>query len=154
MTIGKFFSNRDLDFFNHISEELVDRVIGTSVVIYKISLEATEENIYGESTKKTYEPGLQLYSIIEHDQQTNTQDGFGPSVLRNARFRFQRKKLRDLNFYPEKGDIVDWDSSYWEVTNVIENQFVGGKTGIFDFSIVCETTLVRRSKLNIEERIR
>ena len=47
----------------------------------------------------------------------------------------------------------DFDNSYYEIDNTTEVQFVGGLPSN-NFSVVCSTFMVRKSALNIEERIK
>ena len=43
----------------------------------------------------------------------------------------------------------DWNSGYWEISSINENQLVGGQTD-YNHSVVCNTYLQRMSTLNIE----
>lgn len=147
----RYVRPRDLDLFKQISKEITEDVVETPVVLYKISVSETRTNLYGESAEKVYLPGVQVYAWIGHDAQATTHEGFGPDVNQTANFRFQRWRLEDKGIYPQRGDIIDWNNSYFEIGNVIENQMPGGVFGNV-YSIVCESFMVRRSKLNIEER--
>ena len=42
-----FSGNRDTQLFRKLSDELVDRILGTEIDIYKISNTLTKENVYG-----------------------------------------------------------------------------------------------------------
>ena len=79
-------------------------------------------------------------------------EGFGSDVSQNIEFRFDRWMLEEKGIYPEIGDIVLFDQSYYEIDNTTEVQFVGGVPSS-NFSVVCSTFMVRKSSLNIEERI-
>jgi len=63
--------------------------------------------------------------------------------------------LRDLSLVLEIGDVIEWFTAYWEITNINENQLVGGQYKQLDgqhiHSVVCSANLLRRSNLNIEE---
>ena len=79
-------------------------------------------------------------------------DGFGPERNQNVEFRFDRFMCEERNAYPEVGDVIYFDSSYYEIDNTSEVQYVGGFAKN-NFSIVCSTIMVSKSTLNIEERI-
>jgi hypothetical protein len=49
-----FGSSRDIDTFKIISKELVNDVISQQCGYYKVILQDTKSNIYGESQNKTY----------------------------------------------------------------------------------------------------
>ena len=148
----KFLVGRDIDFFKSISRELVDTVIQTAIVFYKLSIYETKVNIYGESLNKTYHQGVELFCLIDKDDQTARYEGFGPDTNQNISFKLDKYKCEEIGIYPERGDIVLFDNSYYEIDNTNEVQFVGGLPDN-NFSIVCSTFMVNKSSLNIEERI-
>jgi hypothetical protein len=61
--------------------------------------------------------------------------------------------LQEKNIYPEIGDIIYFNNSYYEIDNTTEIQLVGGQP-TNNFSVVCQTFMVSKSNLNIEERIK
>jgi hypothetical protein len=66
---------------------------------------------------------------------------------------FQRENLSSgsLNFYPETGDIVDWNKQYWEINGITEPQLVAGHPE-YNHSINATAHKARLSSLQIEER--
>ena len=50
-----FVGEMEPEQINQMNEELIDEVIGQSVDIYKVNIDNTEENLYGESTTKYYD---------------------------------------------------------------------------------------------------
>lgn len=157
--MARFALDRDIEFFNSISRELVDDVIETAVQIFKLNIYDSKTNLYGESIGKWYKQGVNVNCIIGRDGTTAEYDEFGPDTSESVEFRFNKFSLREKTIYPEIGDIIRHDHrGYFEVTNVREDQLVGGRTGKQNpkenFSIVCETVMVRRSSLNIEERVK
>jgi len=149
----KFISDRDVTFFKGLARELVDDVVQNIIVLFKINLNETKVNLYGESINKTWQPGVELYSLINKDAETATYEGFGSNTKQNVEFRVDRFMCEEKNSYPEIGDIIFFDNSYYEIDNTNEIQFVGGQP-YNNFSIVCSTFMVNKSVLNIEERIK
>ena len=154
---GRYYSQKDIDTFDKFNKELVgdlytgkDGIINQEVVIYKISAYDTDVNMYGETAGgKVFKPGVQVTCIIDAEDQTTTTDEFGPDVQQNVVFSFLRQSLVDISYVVEIGDIVDWNSGYWEISSINENQLVGGQTGN-NHSVVCNAFLNRISHLNIE----
>jgi hypothetical protein len=154
----KFLVGRDVSFLRNVAREVVDTVVQNTCVLYKVNLNQTRINIYGESMSKTWHAGIQLYVLINKDPETATYEGFGSDTNQNIEFRFDREHCREANAYPEIGDVIYFNDSYYEIDNTTETQFVGGLPGTEDerrnWSIICSTFMVSKSNLNIEERIK
>ena len=90
-----------------------------------------------------------MTALVAADDQTTTTDEFGPDLQQTALFSFIRQSLVDMSYVVEIGDIIDWNSGYWEISSVNENQLIGGQTD-YNHSVVCNTFLNRISHLNIE----
>ena len=148
----KFISERDVAFFKGIAREIVDVVVENTIVLFKVNLNETKINIYGEAMNKTWYPGVQLYALINKEPETSTYEGFGPDANQNIEFRLDRFMCEEKGVYPEIGDVIFFDQSYYEIDNTTEVQFVGGLPSN-NFSVVCSTFMVRKSDLNIEEII-
>ena len=148
----KFLQTRDIEFFKSIARELVDDVVQNTIVLFKINMNETKVNIYGESLNKTWYPGVQLYALYSKSPEDVVYEGFGPEMQQNITFKLDRMMCEEKNVYPEVGDIIFFDTSYYEIDNTNEIQFIGGSPDN-NFSIVCETFMVSKSTLNIEERI-
>jgi hypothetical protein len=149
----KFILGRDVELFKSIARELVSDVIQTPIVLFKINLNETKVNIYGESMNKTWHPGVELYALIDKEPESVRYEGFGSETDQNVTFKLDRWMLEEKETYPEIGDIIRWNGGYFEIDNTNEIQLVGGQD-YNNFSIVCSTFMVSKSNLNIEERIK
>lgn len=147
----KFISNRDVTFFKGIARELVDEVIQNTIVLFKINLNETKINIYGEAMNKTWYPGVEVFALIDKEPESARYEGFGLDTDQNVTFKLDRWMLEEKGIYPEVGDIINWNGGYFEIDNTNEIQLVGGQT-YNNFSVVCSTFMVSKSNLNIEER--
>ena len=150
-----FIPQKEFDLINQMNEELIDEIVGQSVDIYKINIEKTDENIYGESTTKYYDVGFRVNCLILYNEPEIVQDEFGPDLNSSIEMYFQRENLSSgsLNFYPETGDIVDWNDHYWEINGTTEPQLFAGNPN-FKHNIVATAHRSRLSSLQIEERPR
>jgi hypothetical protein len=150
--MARFTLSRDIKFFEGISRELVDAVIETAVVLYKLVIEDSKTNLYGESLNKTYYQGVQTTAVIDRETSTSDYEGFGADKNQSVEFRFNRFTLEDTGFYPEVGDIIFHNNGYFEIDNVREDQLIGGQVNN-KFSIICSTFMTRRSTIQTEMRI-
>ena len=152
--MARFTLARDIRFFEGISRELVDAVVTTGVILYKLIVEDSKTNLYGESLSKTYFQGVETNAIIQREDTAANYEGFGPDASQTAQFRFNRFTLEDTGFYPEIGDLIFHNDAYFEIDNVNEDQLIGGRTDDAEkFSIVCSTFMSRRSTIQTEMRV-
>lgn len=149
--MARFVTQRDFEFIQHITRELIDETMDVGVVLYKIVVGSTTVNIYGESTSKPRYTPVKVNAIVKYDKNTLAQDeGFGSNQDQQVEFRFARRMLQEVSTYPEIGDIVGYNNHYYEVHNIAETQLIAGKPG-FNTAIICMAHLTRRTSIDIEE---
>ena len=86
-----FVPQKEINLINDMNEELIDEIVGQSVDVYKVSVENTDENIYGESTTKYYDVGFRVNCLINYNEPEVTRDEFGTDVTGNIEMFFQVK---------------------------------------------------------------
>ena len=101
---------------------------------------------------EAFDSPREVQVIVDAEDQTTTTDEFGPDLRQTVVYSFMRDTSIEADFRPEIGDIIDWNHAHWEINSINENQLIGGKYDE-NFSVVCNTHLIRKSALNIE-RIR
>jgi hypothetical protein len=156
-----FGGSRDISLFRHINKELINNIIQQSVGYYTINLEKTTSNVYGESSNKTYNNPILVNCLIERNAQAWTETEFGTDVTREINVRFLRDILVDINLVPQVGDVVLWQENYYELSGIVENQFVVGKDPVYayddttDFgssiSIIVTAQYIRPEKLGLSK---
>ena len=158
-----FGSQNDFKLFVNINRELLSDVIEQEVLYYKMSLEQTQTNLYGEAQEKVYWEAVKFNCLIDRGDQQTTVDDFGPDASRAVSFKFLRQDLKDANTVPQVGDIIQWEEDFYEVDNTTENQLFLGKDENYaltnygpDFggtlSITCICHLTRADKVGIVSR--
>ena len=136
---------------NSLNGELLTDIVEQSVLIYRIDVSLTEENLYGESLNKFYYDGIEIQCLVETDPESTVYEGFGPDVKKGTVFKFHQKLCEIKEVYPQIGDIIGWENAHFEIENVVENQFLGGQPEK-NYSLICNAHLTRNSKININER--
>ena len=149
--MSQFVTDRDTTFFKSINKELVDEVIETLVILYKLSILESQPNIYGEASSKKYHIGVQVPCLINRQDKSPTTDGNIIDFNQTSIFSFLRDTLETKEVYPEVGDIIEYDSAYWEINNAAENQLLADRPEL-NWAIICTCHLTRRSALQLEER--
>ena len=157
-----FGSARDMSLFRSLNRELINRYIDTEVVLYKLALPDTDMNIYGESDRKTYYQPLRMNCLVAREATQAVSDDFGIDLTRAALFAFFKPDLIDKNIVIEIGDIIFWDTEYYEVENEAASQeYIAGRSestdigvtdrGSFgmDLSVIIEAHVTRINGLNL-----
>lgn len=151
---GRYFSSRDIRFINSINAELMDDIIQNEVTLFKMYADATSTNIYGESKSsigKVYYPGITITALIDRAEIATDVDDFGPNRKQNVVFKFREKKLKDINFFPQTGDLILFNERYHEIDNIVQEQFLGGIPDK-SFSIIVNTHYTRLSAVDVVVR--
>ena len=151
---GRYFSQRDLNLVAQFNGELMGDIIENIIDIFKISPSETKTNIYGETaaeTGKWYFPAIKISALVERSDMTAEYDDFGPSRNQTHIFKMREKMLRQLEFYPEIGDVIYWNDRYYEVDNVVQEQLLGGQSEK-SHSIICNAHYTKITSLNVLER--
>ena len=173
-----FGTSRDASLIRHINRELINNIIEQQVGYYKIDLAKTSLNMYGESNgEKIYYNPVLVNCLIERSAQEWSTDSLGPDVNRKIQLRFLKDDLTGTNLsielpeggkgfqygvYPEVGDVVLWQNNYYEVDDILENQYFVGKDPDYSYStnnddfgssisIIVNAHYARVEKLGIEK---
>ena len=164
---------RDISLFRHINRELMHNIISQQVVYHQYDLVETTVNIYGEAAEgRVFQEPILLYALIERgDESSPIFDEVG-TIEQNVTFRFLRDDLVDIQLVCEQGDIIQWKNLYYQVDNVITNQYFVGKnpdfpnkdsngnnpleTGLENFgtnlSVICQAHYVPADKVGLDKQ--
>jgi hypothetical protein len=158
-----FGGKRDVDLMTNINRELIWNIIEQQVGYYKLKLKETVSNLYGEAAGVRYydDPVLICCFNSKVDQNWDSTD-FGPDVNHTMTVNFLREDLKDIQLYPEVGDVFTYLDNYFEIDTIADNQFIVGKdpehayTGYLDkfgrnFSITVTAHLIPSDKLGLSK---
>lgn len=157
-----FGGRRDISFMRSMNRELINKWIQQDCGIYKLALDETEANLYGEADGKVYYRPVKCHALISRDDPAYTGDVYGQDYTGTAIFSFLRDDLKKVDLVPEVGDVVVWDNEYYELDSYVENQYFVGKnpdTDLteqhkqwgWDVSLVLGAHITRRSRINLVE---
>lgn len=158
-----FGGQRDADLFRKLNKELITDIIDTEVYYYKIILDDTKRNLYGEGKDKVYYNPIKIPTLVDRTNAQTIFDEFGASYTRNVNFYFLRDTLVEKNVYPEVGDVIEWNDEQHIVDVIFTNQFFAGKnpetwdggdTQGYNVSIICETHVAKKSQLKLRDDFR
>ena len=187
-----FGTARDVSLFRHMSRELMADIITEQCAYYKYKLEETKINLYGEAAHEKYYMGpVLLNTLIERTDNVYPETDLGTDYDKEVQFSFLRDDLLDKNqdfngegiYYtdteaeygadlvPQVGDVIMYQDGYYEVHEVIANQYFVGKNPDYpnnvnpinfpgngdlsnygsNISIICKTHYVQADKLGLTQ---
>lgn len=148
----RFTSGQDYSLMLHFNKELINTFIDVPVVLYKLNIVNTKKNVYGEGTSKKWYVGVQVPCLVSRQLNTAVKDGQTINIEQTAQFNFLRNELKERNIYPEIGDIIDYNSLYFEVDQTNEIQLVAGQTS-YNHAIIASAHMTRASGLQLEKPV-
>ncbi len=92
-----FGGERDASLFRKINKELITDVIDTEIYYYKLILDDSKRNLYGEGKDKVFYNPVKIPTLVDRTHATKTFDEFGSSSTRNVNFYFIRDILVKTN---------------------------------------------------------
>ena len=135
-----FGQARDISMFRYVNRELMGNIISQQAAFYKLRLNQTNFNMYGEAAEQKYYDGpILLYTLIDLPDQEFPTDDIGVSFSWKPTFKFLRDDLLDklkdynedtiygANLVPQVGDVILYETSYYEVINTNAAQYFVGK---------------------------
>jgi len=158
-----FGGERDAALFRKINKELITDIIDTEIYYYKLILDDSKRNLYGEGKDKVFYNPVKIPTLVDRTNAEQIFDEFGSSYTRNVNFYFLRDILVEKNVYPEVGDVIVWNDEQHIVDVTFTNQFFAGKNPDtwdggdsqgYNISIICETHVTRKTQLKLEDDFR
>lgn len=161
-----FGSSRDASFIRKMNREIMQDIITQQCAFYKYNLKETTTNMYGEASKgKTFDGPTLLNALITVGDVTSPTSDLGVNFDWPLSFAFLRDDLVEANLFPEVGDVILYQESYWEVDNTNASSFFAGKDPDYDYaqnplnpglsefgynvSVICECHYVPSDRLGI-----
>ena len=155
-----FGGKRDARFLASINAELINAIVDTEIEYFKLQVEQSNSNLYGESERKAYFDSILIPCLITKDEKSAAMDDYGHTYNRTAKFALSRDLLERATLYPEVGDIIFWDNEYFEIDNVDANQYFTGKNPEtwpngsnhgYSVSIVCDAHVTSQTPQGIKD---
>jgi len=133
-----FGSTRDIATFKIFTKEIIEDIVSQEIGYYKIMLNDTPINLYGEAIKKYFIGPVLIPCLIVRGDFTKINTDYGLDTQRPIDFRFFKDHLIESNIVPEVGDVVMYNEAYYEIDNINENQYILGKDPDYSYSTAVE----------------
>jgi len=125
-----FFNKKERDLVKQVNDELIERVIGQTVLYYPISNVHTNFHpLYGEAINKSFLPPVRVYALVEWVDPGTTSTPYGVDHITTITVHFHKRRLtEDQNLYVRVGDFVVYGNNYYEITTLSQPKELFGQT--------------------------
>lgn len=146
-----FLNQKERDLVKQVNDELIERVIGQTILYYPIDLELTNFHpLYGESMEKTFLPPVRVHAMVKWDSQTTDNTGYGIDRLQKISINFHKRRLtEDQNLFVREGDFVLYADLFYEIVTLTEPKWLFGR-GDKSFEIGAECIRAREGTFNAQ----
>jgi len=140
-----FTGKKERDLVKQVNDELIESVIGQTIVYYPIDSVATNyHGLYGEAIEKTFLPPIRVYALVSWDGiKTTNSDSLGLDKTSAITIKFHKRRLtEDQDLYVREGDFVLYGNMNYEIMSLSEPRQLFGQTD-FRFEIVASCSRAR-----------
>jgi len=125
-----FLGKKERDLVKQVNDELIERVVGQTILYYPISDVHTDFHpIYGEAIQKNYLPPIRVYALIEWNETTTTATNYGLDRIYNLTCHFHKRRLtEDQNLFVREGDFILYGEDYYEIITLSQPKQLFGQT--------------------------
>jgi len=124
-----FFNQKERDLVKQVNDELIERVIGQTVLYYPIDLELTEfHSLYGESLQKNFLAPVRVHAMVKWEGQATTATNFGIDRLQTINIAFHKRRLtEDQDLFVREGDFILHGKLFYEIVTLQEPKWLFGQ---------------------------
>jgi hypothetical protein len=126
-----FLGKKERDLVKQVNDELIESVIGQTVVYYPIDVAATNyHELYGEAIEKTFLPPVRVYALVSWEGiETVNNEAIGLDKMSSISIHFHKRRLtEDQDLYVREGDFVLYGDIYYEIMSLSEPRQLFGQT--------------------------
>jgi len=136
-----FTGKKERDLVKQVNDELIERVIGQTIVYYPIDQQTTNYHpLYGEAINKNFLPPIRVYALVEFEGiKTKYQSNIGLDKDVSIIVHFHKRRLtEDQDLYVREGDFVLYGDTYYEIVILAEpKQLYGQIDHLLEISAKC-----------------
>ena len=144
-----FIGDKEKRLVKQINDEIVERVVGQTVLYYPISGEHSNfHETYGEAIEKSFLPPIRVYALVEWEGIITETGKFGVDRKSTITVHFHKRRLtEDQDLFIREGDFVLFGDIFYEITQLDEPKLLYGEP-TSRFEIVAKCTRAREGNLN------
>ena len=125
-----FTGKKERDLVKQVNDEIIERVIGQTIVYYPIDYNTTDFHpIYGEAIEKNFLPPIRVQALIEWEGiQSAYTDKIGIDKQSSIIVHFHKRRLtEDQDLFVKDGDFVKYGDVFYEIVKLMEPKLLFGQ---------------------------
>ncbi len=144
-----FLGEKERNYVKQINDEIIERIIGQTIVYYPISREATQYHpVYGEAIQKTFLSPIKVQALIKWEGSNTTTEIFGVDRRTSIIVQFHRRRLvEDQDLFVREGDFVLYGDTFYEIVTLSESKLLFGQVDN-KFEIIAKCVKARENVFN------
>lgn len=148
-----FVTPREVNFFNHISKELIQRIVSQRVIYYSVSEEHTKTHkLYEEAIRKTVFTPVEVNALVLYENPVQTSTQFTIDTIYSVEVYFHMHELEERKLIPREGDFVKFGNILYEIEKLTRPQIVYGQMNN-EVMVKAECRVSRKSQFEVLDNI-
>jgi hypothetical protein len=146
-----FIGDKEKDFVKQVGDEVIERVIGQTILYYPISFTHTNfHETYGEAIEKTFLPPIRVYAMVDWEGLSTEDTKYGVDKKSSIVVKFHKRRLtEDQNLFVREGDFILYGNIFYEIAVLNEPTQLYGQIDS-KYEITANCIRARKGKFNAE----
>ena len=135
-----FVGKKEKDLVKQVNDEIIERVVGQTILYYPISLDHTDfHNLYGEAVNKNFLDPVRIYAMVKFESQSTSTTPFGVDRVERISVAFHKRRLtEDQDMFVREGDFIQYGSYFYEILTLEEPKWLFGQVeSSFEIAAKC-----------------
>lgn len=135
-----FTGKKERDLVKQVNDELIERVIGQTILYYPIDIQASNFHpLYGEAVNKTYLPPIRVHALVNKEETDTTYSNYGIDKVSQITVHFHKRRLiEDQDLWVREGDFIQYDGQFYEISDLSQPRYLFGQDGQrFEIKATC-----------------
>ena len=145
-----FTGKKEKDLVKQVNDEIIERVVGQTVLYYPVSLEHTKfHEMYGEAIQKNFLNPIRIYAMVKYESESTKTTPLGIDRIEKITVSFHKRRLtEDQDLFVREGDFIQYGSNFYEILTLKEPIWLYGQVDS-KFEITAECTRAREGLFDV-----
>ncbi len=124
-----FTGKKEKDLVKQVNDEIIERVVGQTILYYPVSLEHTNfHDLYGEAIEKSFLAPIRIYAMVKWTSQNTKATPLGLDRVEKISVSFHRRRLvEDQDLFVREGDFIQHGQNFYEILTLQEPVWLYGQ---------------------------